>query len=98
VPLAEDGFCFLGLLGGHSGYHRISGFRFYQATLNRRGSSAAVKRGRWFKSSRWLHFHICSLKSRNIRYNVGHQRLKPQQICNKSATGLQHFGSGILQA
>jgi hypothetical protein len=32
------------------------------------------------------------LKTRNIRYSVEYERLKPQQICNKSATGSQHFG------
>jgi hypothetical protein len=32
---------------------------------------------------------ICSVKSRNIRYNAWHQRLKPQHFRNKSATGLQ---------
>jgi hypothetical protein len=32
---------------------------------------------------------ICGLKSRNIRYSLDYQWLNPQQICNKSATGLQ---------
>ena len=35
---------------------------------------------------------VLGLKVRNIRYSVERQRLKPQQICNKSATGMQHFG------
>jgi hypothetical protein len=31
------------------------------------------------------------VKIRNIRYNTWHQRLKPQQIHNKSATGSQQL-------
>jgi hypothetical protein len=32
---------------------------------------------------------IYSPEIRNIRYSIDYQRLKPQQICNKSATGSQ---------
>jgi len=35
-------------------------------------------------------------KGFNIRYSVEYERLKPQQICNKSATGSQHFAGDEL--